>query len=181
MGILGKSWLGARFTVCDLAGGKMPLYVYASFALTSPPGGKPTVTSCPAWWERRNASRKPPLSSPYPPKRAHHLCGQDGSQWPLRRLATPPARHRCERWNLIWMGVWTRHRLTGQLAWLDGHYDLDERTDGTGEGPQPTRAWRPMLEAAEKPALNQEPERFARTSRSGFCRLILQIRFRGVA
>jgi hypothetical protein len=48
------------------------------------------------------------------------------------------------------MNVWKAspaNRAAG--AWLDGHYDLDEGIGGSGEGPQPTRGWRLVLEAME--------------------------------
>jgi hypothetical protein len=46
-------------------------------------------------------------------------------------------------------GSGTHLRLTEQLAYLDGRYDLGERICRTGEGPQPTRAWRLVLEVME--------------------------------
>jgi hypothetical protein len=60
------------------------------------------------------------------------------------------SRDRCPQWwDLHLDGSGTRLRLTEQLAYLNGHYDLGECIRGTGEGPQPTRTWRLVLEAVE--------------------------------
>ncbi|SFH44277.1 hypothetical protein SAMN05216299_11338 [Nitrosospira sp. Nsp14] len=63
--------------------------------------------------------------------RAHHLCVQNGSQWPPRRHLRSIAVH-----NGIshLEGSGTHLRLTEQLAYLDGRYGLGERICRTGEG-----------------------------------------------